>query len=161
MAPESGDKAAPERYVGNLLLPLLILMLAGVCFVQTFDFPGGEDVGPAAVPYLWMAFTGIFCVVLMVQAATRRGKPDPVPGKVGFVILFVAWLVVYLAAIDTVGYFVSSFVFLVGSMYALTYRNHAVIFGVAAGWVAFSYFVFAQFLFIPLPVGPLLQPILE
>lgn len=161
MAPENGEKAAPERYVGSLLLPLVILMLAGVCFVQTLDFPGGDDVGPAAVPYLWMAFTGIFCVVLMVQAATRRGKPDPVPGKVAFVILFVAWLVVYLAAIDAIGYFVSSFVFLVGSMYVLTYRNHVVIFSVAAGWVVFAYFVFAQFLFIPLPVGPLLRPILE
>jgi len=161
MAPETDEKAPAERYVGNLLLPLLILVLAGVCFVQTFDFPGGDDVGPAAVPYLWMFFTSIFCVVLMVQAAARRGKPDPVPGKVGFVILFVVWLVAYLAAIDTVGYFVSSFVFLVGSMYVLTYRNHVVIFTVAASWVVFAYYVFAQFLFIPLPVGPLLRPILE
>ncbi|MHC4179756.1 MAG: tripartite tricarboxylate transporter TctB family protein, partial [Planctomycetota bacterium] len=117
--------------------------------------------GPAAVPYLWMFFTSIFCAALVVQAATRRSKPDPVPGKIGFVILFVGWLVAYLAAIETIGYFVSSFVFLVGSMYVLTYRNHLVIFAVATGWVIFAYFVFAQFLFIPLPIGPLLQPILE
>ncbi len=35
MAPENGEKAAPERYVGSLLLPLVILMLAGVCTKQT------------------------------------------------------------------------------------------------------------------------------
>ena len=149
-----------ERYIGNLLLPLIILALAAVCFVQALDFPTGDDVGPAAVPYLWIGFLVVFCVALIVQAVLRKGKPDPVPGKIGFVILFVCWLVVYLAAIESVGCFVSSFLFLVGSMYALTYRNHLVIFAVASGWLIFSYVVFAKFLFIPLPIGPLLQPLL-
>jgi putative tricarboxylic transport membrane protein len=149
-----------ERYIGNLLLPLIILALAAVCFTQALDFPTGDDVGPAAVPYLWIGFLVVFCVALIVQAVLRKGKPDPVPGKIGFVVLFVCWLVVYLAAIESVGYFVSSFLFLVGSMYALTYRKHLVIFAVASGWLIFSYVVFAKFLFIPLPIGPLLQPLL-
>lgn len=149
-----------DSYIGNLLLPLVLLAVSGVCFVQSLDFPTGDDVGPAAVPFLWIGFTSIFCVALIVQAILRKGKPDPIPGKVGFVILFVCWLSVYLAAIETIGYFVSSFIFLVGSMYVLTYRRHVVIFAVAFSWLIFSYFVFAKFLFIPLPIGPLLQPIL-
>jgi len=150
-----------ETYIGNLILPLVILALGGVCYAQTFDFPTGEDVGPAVIPYLWIGFASLFSLSLIVQAVLRKGKPDPAPGKIGFVVLFIGWIVAYLVAIEPVGYFVSTFVFLIGSMYALTYRNHGVIFSVATGWLIFSYFVFAKFLYIPLPIGPLLQPLLR
>jgi hypothetical protein len=156
---------APEKdaakFAGNLLLPLLIVTIAAVLFVQSLDFPAQEDVGPAAVPHLWMAFLACFGVYLIVQAARRRGKPDPVPGRVRFVLLFVGWLVAYLMAVEGIGYFVSTFVFLVGSMYVLTYRNHVVIFSVSLGWLGFSYLVFYKLLFIPLPVGDLLRPLIE
>ncbi len=149
-----------ESYIGNLLLPLIILALAAVCFTQSLDFPSGEDVGPAVVPFLWIGFTVVFCVALIVQAILRKGKPDPVPGKIGFVLLFVCWLVVYLAAIETIGYFFISFIFLVVSMYVLTFRRHVIIFTVSIGWLVFSYIVFAKLLFIPLPIGLVLQPLL-
>lgn len=158
---EENQNPPPERYVGNLLLPIVIVTLATVFFFQTFDFPTGEDVGPAVVPYLWIVFTALFCGALVFQAATRRLKADPVPGKVGFVILFVAWLGVYVAAIETIGYFVSTLVFLIASMYVMTYRNHLVIFAVSLGWLVFAYFVFVQLLYIPLPIGPLLAPVLQ
>ena len=150
-----------DGYIGNLVLPIIILSLAIAGFILALDFPTGEDVGPAVVPYLWITFTISFCIVLIVQALLRRGKPDPIPGKVGFVILFVGWLVVYLASINAIGYFVSTLVFLVGSMYILTYRNHFFIFVVSFCWLAFSYVVFVKLLFIPLPIGPFLSPLLE
>ena len=152
----SGDE--PDRYIGNLLLPLVVLALAAICFVQTLDFPGGDgDVGPAGVPYLWIAFTVVFCVILIVQAILRKMPPDPVPGRIGFVILFAVWLVAYLAAIESVGYYLSTFVFLVVSMYVLTYRNYAIMVAIAVGWLVFAYAVFAQLLYIQLPQGPLMR----
>jgi small-conductance mechanosensitive channel len=156
-----GPEKNAARFTGNLLLPLLILAVTAVLFVQTLDFLTQEDVGPAAVPRLWMAFLACFGVYLTVQAARRMGKPDPVPGRVRFVLLFVGWLVAYLMAVEEIGYFVSTFVFLVGSMYVLTYRNHVVIFSVSLGWLGFSYLVFYKLLFIPLPVGALLRPLIE
>ncbi len=160
MAPTAPNKN-PARYAGNLLLPLVILALSTVFFIETLEFPDREDVGPAAVPHLWMFFTSIFCVQLVVQAARRKGKADPVPGRIGFVLLFVGWLWVYLMAIETIGYFLSTFVFLVGSMFVLSYRNLLVVVSVSLGWLVFSYFIFYRMLFIPLPVGSLLRPVLE
>ena len=150
-----------RSYIGNLLLPVIILSLAVVGFFESLEFPKGENVGPAAVPFLWIAFTTAFCVVLIVQASLRRGEPDPIPGRVGFVLLFVGWLIVYLVSIGMIGYFVSTFVFLIGSMYVLAYRNHLVILIVSFCWPAFSYIVFVKILFIPLPIGPILKPFLE
>ncbi len=153
---EPAPETDPERYIGNLLLPVVVLALAAVFFVQTLDFPdGGEDVGPAGVPYLWIGFCAFFCVVLIVQAILRKLPPDPKPGRIGFVILFAGWLAVYLTAIENIGYYTSTFVFLLVSMYVLTYRHYAIMLGVTVSWLVFAYIVFAKVLYIQLPTGPL------
>lgn len=157
-ADSSAEELGPERYIGNLLLPLIVLALVAISFVQTLDFPQpGQDVGPAGVPYLWMLFAAFFCVMLIGQAALKKMPPDPIPGRIGFVILFAGWLAVYLVAIQSVGYYLSTFVFLIVSMYILTYRNYAVMLAVTVIWLVFAYVVFGQLLFIQLPEGPLMQ----
>ena len=40
-----------ESYIGNLVLPIAILGLSAICFIQSLTFPTNEDVGPAAVPF--------------------------------------------------------------------------------------------------------------
>ena len=160
MAPTETREGFRHR-IGNLLIPLILLVIAAIYFVESLGYPEQEDVGPAAVPHLWILFTSVFCVYLIVRSARGRGKPDPVPGRIGFVAAFAVALMAYLAAIETIGYFVSTFVFLIGSMYAMTYRNFVVMGCVAVGWLVFSYFVFVKLLYIPLPIGPLLSPILE
>ena len=150
-----------QKFLGNLLIPVVLLGLIAAYFFETLEYPVQDDVGPAAVPYLWMVFSLGFCGFLVIRAAFRKGKPDPIPGRIGFVAAAVVWLALYLMAIQTIGYFVSTFVFMCVSIYALSYRNFWIIFAVAASWLAFSYFIFYRLLYIPLPVGPLLKPILE
>lgn len=158
---QAAGSAKKDRYIGNFLLPFAIFIMAMICLYQTFDFPGGDgDVGPAGVPYLWISFTTLFCVILMVQAIVRKLQPDPVAGNVGFVLIFAAGLVVYLMAIETIGYYLSTFLFIVVSMYALGYRRYLTMVSVAVGWLVFSYAVFANLLYIPLPEGPLMQMLL-
>ena len=147
-------------YLGSFLVPLVLLGLMGIYFLETLSYPQQEDVGPAAVPYLWMAFCGGFCVFLAIMAALKKGISDPVAGRVGFVAVTFLWLSLYLVGIQTIGYFVSSFVFLAVSIYALGYRNLPIIAVISAGWLIFSYFVFFRLLYIPLPVGPILKPVL-
>ncbi len=151
---------APGNYLGNFLIPLVLLGIIGIYFVETLSYGQQEDVGPAAVPYLWMAFSSGFCVFLMIMATLKKGKPDPVAGRIGFVAIALLWLSLYLIAIQAIGYFVSSFVFLSVSIYGLGYRRLPMIALISAGWLVFSYVVFYRLLYIPLPVGPILSPIL-
>ena len=152
-------KERPLGYAGNLVLPLVILAMTAAMFALTLEFPEmNEEVGAEAVPHLWILFTAVFCIQLIVQAARRKGKADPIPGKIGFVFLFACWLAFYVLAIELVGYFVSTFVFLIGSMYMMSYRRFVVMGSVALGWLVFSYVVFSKILFIPLPIGGLLRP---
>ncbi len=157
---DGGTRAPRQGYIGNILLPVALLVVAAVFLVQTFGFPGGNgDVGPAGVPYLWIGFLSVFSVGLIVQAALGRMAPDPVPGRIGFVLLFVGGLVLYLVAIKWLGYYVSTFAFLVGSMILLGARRYVVVVLVAAGWLVFSYFVFSDLLHIDLPEGWLVRQI--
>lgn len=149
-----------RRFIGNLLIPLTLIAVMAVCFVETLDYPDVEDVGPAAAPYLWMVFTAGFCLFLAARALLRKGTADPVPGHVRAVWLTAAWMVAYLVAIQVTGYFISTAVFLVGAMLGLRYRNPWVIAAVTVGWLVFCYVVFYRLLFIPLPVGPLLEPLI-
>ncbi|CCQ74351.1 membrane protein of unknown function [Magnetospira sp. QH-2] len=143
------------------MLPLVLLMMCGVLFAQALEFPASEDVGSAAVPFMWMGFAVAFSLMLVFQAIRQRGKPDPIPGRIGFVILFALWLFAYLAAVEPIGYFTSTFAFLMGSMFAMGYRRLGVMVVVSIGWLVFSYFIFLKLLYISLPIGPLLAPLLE
>jgi hypothetical protein len=150
-----------DSYIGNLILPLVILACTAIFFSQSLDFPPQEDVGAEVVPHLWTIFITVFCVQLVYSAIRRKGVPDPKAGKIGHVILFSAWLVVYLVAASSIGYFVSTFIFLAISMYALTYRGIITIFSVATGWIIFSYIIFYRVLFIQLPMSEWLKPFFE
>jgi len=154
--------AAGKRrsHLGNLILPAALLAISWFLYYLSLGFPEQDEVGAATVPHLWIFFTTVFCVVLVVQALRRKGTPDPVPGRVGAVLLYALWMVLYLLAIEVVGYYVSTLVFLVSSMYMMSYRKPVVAISVACGWLLFSYVVFAELLYIPLPVGPLLAPLL-
>jgi len=150
-----------QRYTGNLILPLAVLAITLVFYYLTFDFPDQEEVGPAVVPYLWMFFTSVFCLVLAVQAFKHKGKPDPVPGRILNVLLYAGWMMLYLIAVQMVGFYLSTFVFLSSSMYLMGYRRIYVIMSVALVWLVFSYFIFARLLFIPLPMGSLLSGLIS
>jgi hypothetical protein len=160
---ENQPPSSPANsHLGNLILPLVILACTAVFFSQSLDFPPQEDVGAEVVPHLWAAFITAFCLYLVYAAIRRKGDPDPKAGKIGHVLLFTSWLVVYLfAASSDICYFVSTFIFLVISMYALTYRKMTTIFAVAMGWIVFSYVIFYRLLFIQLPMNELLKPLFE
>ena len=161
-APVPSDTSAREPgHLGNLNLPLAVLLLALLLYYLSLGFPDQEEVGPAVVPHLWILFATVFCVALIGQAALRRGDADPAPGHILRVLLFGGWLVAYLLAINTLGYFLSTFVFLVGAMYFLGYRRLLVATAVSMVWLLFSYLVFLKLLYIPLPVGPLLRPLID
>jgi len=149
------------RFIGNLMLPSAVLVISLVFYYLALGFPDQDEVGPAVVPYLWIVFTVFFSAVLIVQSLRKTITPDPKPGKIAHVWLYAGWLVVYLMAIQTMGYYSSTFIFLCTSMYMMGYRKSPVIIAIAVVWLVFAYFIFARLLFIPLPMDPMLTGILS
>ena len=157
----ASEEKVQGSYWGNFLIPAVILAWAAIYFVETLGYPVLEDVGPGGVPQMWIGFASAFCAFLAVQALRKRGDVDPKVGRIGLVALFAGWLALYLWTLEPVGYFVTTLVFMIGSMYMMAYRNYVVMISVTLGWLVFCYLIFVKLLYISLPIGPLLRPILE
>jgi len=141
-----------KDYSGQTLIPLVMIVFSLVLWVKTLDFPS-EEAGPAIIPYLWIFWLILLSMVVLVFCFTGRIDKDPKPGRIGFLGLGVGLVVVYYFAMDYLGYFLSSFLFLATLMYMLSYRKPLTIVLVGTGWVLFSYLIFYKLLYIQLPLG--------
>ncbi len=147
------SKTRKRRFMGRILIPLGFIGIAVIFYLITLGFPREQQVGPAIVPQLWIFFLVALNIYLLIRGITGREGEDPEKGRIDTVFLFLALVVIYLVAIQLIGYFISTFFFIVLAMYMLAYRNYVVIFSTAVGWLIFSYFAFFKLLFVPLPKG--------
>ena len=141
-----------KDYSGQTLTPLIMIVLSLVLWVVTLGFPT-EDAGPAILPRLWIFWLILLSTVLLFSCVTGTIDKDPKRGRIGFLGIGVGLVVAYYFAIQHLGYFISSFLFLAIAMYMLSYRKPITILLVGTGWVLFSYLVFYKMLYIQLPLG--------
>ena len=129
-----------------------MIVFSLVLWVITIGFPS-EEAGPALIPLLWIFWLILLSMVVLVFCFTGRIDKDPEPGRIVFLGLGISLVVAYYFAMDYLGYFISSFLFLATAMYMLSYRKPLTILLVSTGWVLFSYLVFYKLLYIQLPLG--------
>ncbi len=141
-----------REWTGQALVPIVLAAIGLLFFAITFDFPG-EQVGPALIPRIWIVCLVAICLGLIYFTATGKADKDPKAGRIGFVLLGIAMMVAYFIAMQTIGYFISSFIFLALVMYLLAWRKPLTLVLVPAGWLVFSYLIFYKLLYIQLPLG--------
>jgi hypothetical protein len=96
--------------------------------------------------------------VYLLYAATVNRRQSAASGeRTDLVWKFAALLSVYVVSTVYLGYFFSSFVFLMVTMYWLGLRRFGVMVGVSLGWLAISYWTFVRLLYVPLPAGLLVE----
>jgi hypothetical protein len=71
----------------------------------------------------------------------------------GLMLQVVAALVGYFVAMYYLGYYLSTFLFIVLSLHILSYQKKLLTYVIAGGWVLFSYLVFYKMLYTQLPLG--------
>ncbi|MHB9097304.1 MAG: tripartite tricarboxylate transporter TctB family protein [Syntrophales bacterium] len=139
-------------YLGNILVSCTLMAVSLVFWVFTFEFPQ-EQAGPAVIPRLYIFLILLLSGVVLVR--TFRGEEDAVPGvkqprlTAGVMVA----LIVYFLVMPFLGYFLSSFLFVVVLLHMLSYPKKGLIYAIAAGWVVFSYFAFYKLLYVQLPLG--------
>ena len=141
-----------REWMGQAMVPTVLLSLGLLFLAMTYDFPG-EQVGPALIPRIWIVTLVALCLGLLFFAFTGKGDKDPKAGRIGFVLLGIVVMVAYYFAMQTIGYFISSFIFLVLMMYILSCRKPMLLILVPTGWLVFSYLIFYKLLYIQLPLG--------
>lgn len=141
-----------RQYLGNILVPCCLIALSLVFLAFTFGFRV-EEVGPAVIPRLYIFLILVLSGIILMQIF--RGKEEVVPKieRTGLLALVTVTLIGYFLAIPVMGYFLSSFLFIVLLLNMLSYRKKRLIYLIAGGWVVFSYFAFYKLLYIQLPLG--------
>jgi hypothetical protein len=141
-----------KPYLGNILIPSCLIALSLVFLAFTFDFRV-EEAGPAVIPRLYIFLILVLSGIILMQIF--RGKEEAVPKleRKGFLALVMAILIGYFLAMPLMGYFLSTFLFIVLLLHMLSYKKKGLIWLIAGGWVIFSYFMFYKLLYIQLPLG--------
>ncbi|MDP2791387.1 MAG: tripartite tricarboxylate transporter TctB family protein [Rectinemataceae bacterium] len=137
--------------------------ISAVFLVQSFLYPAESS----QFPRFLMMLQTVFCVVLLARALKQPnaagGTKTEVAGSRKSLLselkvplqIFVASSA-YLFAIDTLGYFVASSIFLAGTMYWFGTRKPVVIIGATAGFLLTVYALFVLFIGVRLPQGLLI-----
>ena len=141
-----------RAYLGNILVPSCLVALSLVFLLLTFDFPV-DEAGPAVIPRLYIAVILVLSGIILLQIFRGKEKAVPRLERKGFLALLMAIFIVYFLAMPYMGYFLSTFLFIVLMLHILGYRKKVLIWVIAGGWVLFSYLLFYKLLYIQLPLG--------
>ncbi len=144
--------SAKRLFFGDILVPCSMIAMSTLFLAITFSFPS-EEAGPSAVPRLWIFWLCVLSGGILWQIFKGKVTEAKESGRLGFLLFVTLILIAYYFAIQTIGYFLSTFVFLVLVMHVLSYKNKLIIVSVASGWILFSYVVFYKLLYIQLPLG--------
>jgi putative tricarboxylic transport membrane protein len=142
-----------RQHLGNILIPCSLIAAALVFLVLTFDLPTQEEAGPELIPRLWIYLILVLSGILFWQALRGTDKAASKIEKPGLVALTMAILIVYFLLMPYIGYFLSTFLFIVLMLHILSYRKKIMIYVIAGGWCVASYLVFYKLLYIQLPLG--------
>jgi len=138
-------------------------VISAAFLVQSFLYPAESS----QFPRFLMMLQTVFCVVLLAKALRQPKdnsgtKVDTVKPNKSLISelkvplqIFIA-ASAYLLAIDGVGYFVASSIFLAGTMYWFGARKPIVIIGATAGFLLTVYALFVLFIGVRLPQGLLI-----
>jgi hypothetical protein len=137
-----------------------VLAFAAVAFHQAGRLPLGtaRNPGPGFVPWWVAAALGVLAVALLVQAlAARPASGAAASGaRAGPVAGLLAVLAAYVALLEPAGYPACTFGLVLYMLRVVTPHRWPVALGVAALAAVGSFFLFAVWLKVPLPPGPLL-----
>jgi putative tricarboxylic transport membrane protein len=135
------------------------LALAAIALYESSRLPFGtaRNPGPGFVPWWTSLALGGLALGLLGQALRAPPVAGPARGQVLKVVGLLAALGAYVLVLESLGYPLSTFLLALFMLRVVEPHRWSVALGVAATAAAASYVVFAVWLQVPLPPGPLLH----
>lgn len=141
-----------RQYLGNILIPCFVIAWSLVFLAVTFSLPV-EKGGPTTIPRFWITLLLVLSSLLLWRVFLGKDEAVPKIKRPGLLALVMAIVVGYYFAIPLIGYFLSTFLFIVLALHVLGYPRKWLIYVIAVGWIMISYFGFYKVLQIQLPLG--------
>lgn len=152
-----GTRRSTDVATGVLLA---VLGLTAAVASTGIDEGAGGQLHPRTFPMIIGALLVVGGAMLAIRAAVATGGGDKTiawPDRNGWKLLFVAMagLAVYVAISQTLGFIISSLVYVPWFIRYFGRYSHWVAWACAWGIAAFIYLVFIRLLQLTLPIGPL------
>lgn len=141
-----------RQYLGNILIPCCLIAVCLIFLGMTLKFRV-EEAGPALIPRLWIYMILVPSGIILWRIFHGGDEVVPRIERPGLLAMVMVTLIGYFITMSYLGYFLSSFIFVVLLLHMLSYRKKFLIYVIAGGWVIFSYLVFYKLLYIQLPLG--------
>jgi len=138
-----------DQIIAGILISFSLFL-----YYQTmlFQIPATENItDPALIPRIWIFILLFLSILLIIKSKNTR--PEGSHNSPKNVLIIIAFLILYLIAMQWVGYYFTTPVFILTTMYLLDYRKVGIMSINAFGFVLFSYFIFNKLLYIELPLG--------
>jgi putative tricarboxylic transport membrane protein len=155
-----------RRLPGELTFVLVMLLFGATALWQAFRISGFSSwSSPGAVPML-AAFVMVVAAIRVVLVEMRRKAPEIPPGSTlarsfahtvtpRVVVAFTLLIVLYMFALEPLGFIVSSFLFLAAGMWVLGSRRFLYNALISAASLAVIYVIFQTAFSVVLPDGVL------
>lgn len=140
--------------LGDRVAAGLLLAFAVGVFAYTFTFPvpvQDLDPGVTAFPRMVTVLIGVLALVLLVRP--REGEPLPRGRAAIRVVVTVLFLCVYAIVLDSMGFVITTVVFLLAELLLIGVRRPVLLVLVPLGVSAGLFYLFRVFLEVPLPVS--------
>jgi putative tricarboxylic transport membrane protein len=145
----------PKRDTG---VAALTLIFGAVAAYESAKLPFGtvRNPGPGFFPWWTSVMLELLALILLFRALTLRSPTsEKSSGRLAKVIALLIALCAYTFLLDPLGYLLSTFLLVLFMLRAMDAQRWAIALGMAAITSVGSYVVFAIWLSIPLPRGPL------
>jgi len=145
-------------YAGQILSLAGVFGLGLLFFIISFSFPHPSLIisktDASTFPRVW--FYALIPSIAFAFIPIFRGKETPDEkwgGSLKNVGVILAVLVISVFEFQHIGYYISSALFIIVTLWVLGVRNKIQLITIPIGWIVFSYFVFAKLLRVQLPIG--------
>lgn len=142
-----------KQLIYNLVAATVAILFAWIFYYESLDLPRVAYLFPRRLTYL----ITILAVALVIEAYYKYRKGVQEEQEEGIKVLratlFTGSIVLYILAIDLVGYFITTPLFIFGTMYFLKSTKTRNIFFITVGFTLFIYLLFVRFLNLPIPLG--------
>lgn len=142
-----------RQFIYNLVAATVAILFAWIFYYESLDLPRVAYLFPRRLTYL----ITILAVVLVIEAYYKYRKGVQEEQEEGINVLraslFTGSIVLYILAIDLVGYFITTPLFIFATMYFLKSTKTRNIFFITVGFTLFIYLLFVRFLNLPIPLG--------
>ena len=139
----------------NIIAASLALFMGWLFYYESLDLP---KVG-YQLPRLLTYFITILAIILIIESYLKYRKRTEEVQEEGIRVrrtfLFICSIALYIYFIESLGYFITTPLFIFGSMYFFKATKIRNIFYVTIGFTLFVYLLFVRFLHLPIPLGPL------